>query len=658
MKLLLTLSVLCPLLAGLAACAAEAPFLKPTWDASRLREEFKGRTSAMMLAYWLMDRNHREGKGNSDRQSSGDLAWGESPCLMDYVMCYRAFEDSYWLDKIVDHFDRMIGNLSDPEGDGFLSWRDRKYSVGIVSLTSSRNTEGLTLDPVTSRLSVVRPGDQVTGHKYSLAFTTPNTLEVRDETEKKLLATKEYKDKIVLTDIPGAQFTIAGAASAGARFDFDSTPGEEIEYQVHDGMITYPIAQFIEIVYNDPRLHAKHKKKADEYLAFIDKHIRQKWESTWVELPDNAGAYVFTSHKTQRFAGGLLPHNQYLALARTYIVLKDVEGVPSRRVYLEKAEKMARYFKNSLRLQDDAYVWNYWDPYPPIPDVKLRIEDTGHGSIDTGFAAEACNRNVVFTPEDLRRFSNTYTEVMWNKSPDDPKIAGLVDGRSTRKDGRVIREYAKLAQWNPKVWDIVMLMQKNDGGAGVVPSILYMVAGMTGMDAEEARRFHAMRSELEKGFVAGRHINGDFELGGSPALPPLGWSFGVWSQCKGRGVWVEGGRDSKRAILLEGAEGEVNIVAYPVIRTKVKKPTLFKMSVFYRTEGEAKPSFSFIGHGADASRPKQYDNSPPLEKSADWKKAEWAITSAEGMGEVYFILRNHGAGKVFYDDFHMEKVEE
>jgi hypothetical protein len=644
-----------------AACAFAqdtVPFLKATWDASRLREDFRSKASGMMFSYWLMDRGHNDGKGNSDAITSGGLGWGESSWLMNYIMCYKVSKDTYWLDKIVDHFDRMMRNLSDLEGDGFLAWHDRHYSDGIVRVTSRQNAEGLTIDPETSRIGVDRGGEKVTGHKYSITFTAPNSIEIRDETETKGIATKDYKGKLVLMDIPGSKFTITGSARPGARFDFESIPGEESEYQVHDGMITYPIAQLIEIVFNDPALHLGYKKKADEYLAFIDKHIRQKWESTWVELPDNCGAYVFTKHVTQRFPGGLLPHNQYLALARTFIVLKDIPGVPNREVYLEKTAKMARYFKKNLRLNGDAYVWNYWDPYPPIPEVRLHIEDTSHGSIDIGFVVEACNRNVVFTGDDLKKFSNSYTEVMWNKSKEDPEIAGNVDGRKSKRDGRFIHEWVKLAQWNPKVWEIAMLMQGQGLSPGNPPTILYMVAGMAGIDAGEIERFRAMKLRAEKDASLGMAFNGDFEWGDPSTQTAFGWTLDTWSKCVGKGAWVEGGHESKHAIMLEGIKGSINVVAQPLIRTRVERPTKFRMTVYYRTEGDAKPRFSFIGCESSSSPAKQYDSSRPLERSGDWKKAQWEATSAEGIKEVYFLLRNHGVGKVFYDDFQIEKVKE
>jgi hypothetical protein len=159
-----------------------------------------------------------------------------------------------------------------------------------------------------------------------------------------------------------------------------------------------------------------------------------------------------------------------------------------------------------------------------------------------------------------------------------------------------------------------------------------------------------LKAEVEKGLASGQPINGDFELGEGDR--PLGWSLQTWSKGKGRGAWVAGGHDSQHAVMLEGISGQVNVVATPLIHAKVDRPAKFRMSVWYRTEGDARPDFSLIAVPGGA---KQYISSPILEKSKEWKKAEWEAITVEGVREFYFILRNHGVGKVFYDDFHMER---
>ena len=54
--------------------------------------------------------------------SSATLAWGESYYLNAYVKMYRVTRYMRWLDKVVDHFDRIVTNMSDHDGDGIPGW--------------------------------------------------------------------------------------------------------------------------------------------------------------------------------------------------------------------------------------------------------------------------------------------------------------------------------------------------------------------------------------------------------------------------------------------------------------------------------------------------------------------------------------------------------
>ena len=64
------------------------------------------------------------GKGYSENPSSATLAWGESYYLNAYVKMYRTTRNTRWLNKLVDHFDRMVANMSDHDGDGVPGWHN------------------------------------------------------------------------------------------------------------------------------------------------------------------------------------------------------------------------------------------------------------------------------------------------------------------------------------------------------------------------------------------------------------------------------------------------------------------------------------------------------------------------------------------------------
>jgi hypothetical protein len=130
-------------------------------------------------------------------------------------------------------------------------------------------------------------------------------------------------------------------------------------------------------------------------------------------------------------------------------VLKDVSR---KRLYVDRAERMARNFRRHLQRTGRAYTWHYWDWVEAGNPGHSEAEDTSHGSIDIGFAVEACRRGVVFRDSDLKRFAHTVLDQMWNGSIEDPNIGERVNTREG--EGRSIRDWIDLCQWHPKVWDV------------------------------------------------------------------------------------------------------------------------------------------------------------------------------------------------------------
>lgn len=74
------------------------------------------------------DQNYNYGKGISDSPLGGSLGWGESYYLEGYMNMYEATGSKQWLDKMVDHTDRMMANAIDHDGDGYSGWPDFRYS--------------------------------------------------------------------------------------------------------------------------------------------------------------------------------------------------------------------------------------------------------------------------------------------------------------------------------------------------------------------------------------------------------------------------------------------------------------------------------------------------------------------------------------------------
>jgi hypothetical protein len=198
------------------------------------------------------------------------------------------------------------------------------------------------------------------------------------------------------------------------------------------------------------------------------KHIVEKHERYWLDTSKETGGYRFQEDQTERYPNRIMPHNQYLALARTFLVLKDCTRDP---VYPDRAARMAKNFKRALRKTGRAYTWYYWDWVENGTPGHSQVEDTSHGNIDIGFAVEACRRGVAFHGADLMRFGRTLLDQMWNGSLADPKLGSHVD----RKEGEsgAIQSWIDLCPWTPEVWDVCYgIFRKQGAPVQTIPTIL------------------------------------------------------------------------------------------------------------------------------------------------------------------------------------------
>lgn len=78
------------------------------------------------------------GRGYSEaRNTGGQLGWSESYLLVGYVEMYRATGDTAYLQRLVDHFDRVLKNRDDAlglsdayAGKPLAGWGSERYSAG------------------------------------------------------------------------------------------------------------------------------------------------------------------------------------------------------------------------------------------------------------------------------------------------------------------------------------------------------------------------------------------------------------------------------------------------------------------------------------------------------------------------------------------------
>ena len=438
--------------------------------------------AALADAYQAYDLGRNEGIGHSDKPDSGSLGWGEGGIIQDYADLWEVTGDAYWLGKIADHFRRIMANASDPDGDGYLSWQTATYSTAVAYAERLLNVSDAQIEPAFQRNTRRGEFELCTGHTYLIEFhESAEVFRVTDWDTREVIADGlAYESGAAITAIEPFGLTISGATHQGDRFMVRTIAPEPLEFTVHQGMFIYPVALFIEAVKGRPELQAQFGADADEFLAFINRHVFEKNERDWLDLGEAGGAYGFEPKITDRFPNRVMPHNQYGALARAWLVLANVEGADP--LMAQRAEQMVRFFRNSLVLDEehDAWAWHYWDWIAFGEPGASGWEDTSHGHIDVSLAIEAARRGVVFTDEDMARMANTWLEVMWNGDAQAPLMAARVAESEDFKQSPVTRDWSALSQWDARAYELALTAYQAAGSPAASAPVMLLCAKRAG----------------------------------------------------------------------------------------------------------------------------------------------------------------------------------
>lgn len=447
--------------------------------------------AALSDAYKQADAKFNDGLGHSTKPDSGTLGWGEGPILQNYADMWEVTQDTYWLDKIRLHFRNIMATATDPDGDGFLSWQTPTYSTSLAFAERLHNVGTADITPDRQKQTNGKLANKATGHSYVIEFqANADTYRIRDLDNSKLIVeTATYKSGEKITAIEGFTFTITGETRRGDRFLVRTQKPIPATFTVHQGMFIYPTALFIEAVKAQPKLHEQFGADADAFLAFINKHIFEKNEVDWLDMGELGGGYRFEPFITDRFPNRIMPHNQFGALGRAWLVLKDVQGADPRMA--NRAEQMVRYFHNHLHLftskdKDDPYEWvqwYYWDWTDYGKPGHSGWEDTGHAALTMSMAVEAARRDVIFTEQDMQRIANCWLRVMYNGDEKTPRMASYVDGRGEHRFWALERNFSKVAQWDRRAYELALRVYESCDAAAKArhaPAML-LVAKRAGM---------------------------------------------------------------------------------------------------------------------------------------------------------------------------------
>lgn len=466
--------------------------------------------------------------GNSYQSTYSDaLAWGESYLLESYLTMYELTGNTQWLDKLVTHTDTIIGNATDPDGDGYLGWNTGSYSrvltqnPGFETAASGDSTMAANWSRWQSTSTTAyRCVSPVADGTYSFAIKPNGTswqtiyqnissyvpgalmnFNVTACTSSQAKGRAFIKDMTTDTVIADILVDSSSWKGQSVRFNAPSESGHQLriylthqdyrftdgftafdnvnvsrcyEYIVHDGILCKPMAEFAKLVNGTPSLQAAYQTKANTYRNFLEANIIPKWTSSsyygncWVSSGSAEGYYRLPPNQDTLDSvygpGDTVPFNMMLPFADMLLNLYDINGNSS---YLDKAARVAAFFKNRLTLNGSAYKWNYGT-------LASTPEDTSHGMFDIGAAISFFRHNsLVMNGTDMERFTSTLVDKMRKGSATAPAVTRYVDGTgSTTMYTRNLANWIELSQFNIDVWSIAAEQFRNYTPVGTVDLLI------------------------------------------------------------------------------------------------------------------------------------------------------------------------------------------
>jgi len=640
-----------------------------------------GHLAGDVMEFQYFDAFDNEGKGQSDSTDLAVLAWQESHILWKYAELYRVTRQTYWLDKLIDHFDRIRTHAT-LDAQGYYQWTAKEFSTGTLEAVPEGEVGSLTFYKPTVKAFYSSGGRLVTGHDYRIELTGENEVSVTDLSAGTAPIKLAYnRISLNITQIPGGTLTLQGTGPVGSRFLVKTYAPPELPWLVDDAMFLAPVAAFVEQVLKTPSLPQTYELKAREYLNFLQVHFFEKWESDWRDYADGTGSYHFRAGPGYYFPLASLPHNQYLKVATMCMLMTDVPGISNPGHYRSRAEKMLRRFKNSLQPQADGTLrWNYWDPVDgePLTNGSYFAEDYSHATIDVEAAVEGYRRGLVFTADDLRKMARTWTDTLWNQDEANPKFSyrvwpypGHPQIPSELPVRSVFEFWVQLGEFSEKALNLAKILYLRDKRvAHWTPHVLQLYHALRPVTAGEVTAFAEANETFLTFDLRPALFNGQFEYEKTGTAMPLGWSFKSYAADQGtpefwslnQFLLAKEPESGNRSLQIRAGTTAPNLVAAPLLRTALKGNPKVTLSFRYRTEAGASGLVSLIEYDASQrSFPSYYQKSLPA--SANWQTVVWTIdshldpvvnassvTTFGGTTEITPWLRNAGLGSVFYDD--------
>lgn len=240
---------------------------------------------------------------------------------------------------------------------------------------------------------------------------------------------------------------ISGATWVATKY---SKSNEPYAWIVHSGMLTYPMADFADLVLHTPALQSEISlsgytflNRANWLVDQVDMTIAAH-DDQWDTAHDIYRARTTPTGFLNWIDGRILPHNQYAALGRTLVKMYSATGNPA---YLSKSIDMGLYFEDRLTLEiNDSYVWRYHD--------ASRIEDISHGAIEVDYAHLCEQAGIVFNATDMTRFANTFKKNVYGNPLEFYDLVDGNNGPNTYK--HVSGRWLSLSQYDRDIYHLTL----------------------------------------------------------------------------------------------------------------------------------------------------------------------------------------------------------
>ena len=199
---------------------------------------------------------------------------------------------------------------------------------------------------------------------------------------------------------------ISGPTWVANKYSINKQPYAWI---VHSGMITYPMADFAQLVIHTPGLQKELSFNGQSFI-FVAKKLIEEIRATIAAHDDqwdfDQKVYCFRNTTVINHPLKVLPHNMYAAMGRTLLMMYIATGEAE---YLRKVTGMAKYFYGHLIYNPSnmSYTWMY--------GLDGSTEDISHGAIETNFAFLCYRHGVIFGHKDMERFASTFKNMIYKK---------------------------------------------------------------------------------------------------------------------------------------------------------------------------------------------------------------------------------------------------